>query len=721
MNSASRPVPSRAALQTLRRLAYISSGTACGTAALVAEEQRRRATVVQKIADNATRLKRHSRRLHLQTETTAMDSHDTLFPAHHFSCVQHHSTRHGQTTALGSHYRWSNPSASLDRPRVQMTSPPLDGRAAFLPTQVEHEYAKIIARPSSLKKTLPRSHDIGNPNGQTSDGTSTSTSETSSRRQAPEAPLPVRPEPDFDSLRRAISSAIASRNWKSLDEYSAVLFDINLPHAQQTSLAEELLCAFASHHTPQQLVAYITSLAKQSATPTDGTLTSTAFDALLKRRDSALIITFLDELHSAGIKPHLRPYQITAALRCYYRNMRPSYRYLTQHLTTIEQRTNIPLTRHFLLLRAEAISHDLRRLQGVNVRRQKRLQAQRNAQDILQQLSASDSDVGNVDKTAISTVIREVNIRRISESVKDERIVKGPTQMPRHHDKHIQKQLEQSLEPSTSRDDALWLDSSVDADTVTDHVDPTQSLVDQIQNPSQLGNATLDRLVAVIKQYYVDMQSRGQSWTHHVTITAAKRLMETGRHADGVELLRTVYASQWTTNNPFDIVAMTVLLTGYVHLGSISGTDWVLSKILNNNIQIDLKFVQQVSRMRDNVKQRAKQPSLDHQRSNVEQLAIALERYHIQARDKLQDQIKSTDEFGKRLTDCLIRSIESESTPTTSQTNASATLPIRKMKYDFCDTEKARRGSVDGAKGYTYARLRAKSHWLAQKQVVRVQ
>lgn len=52
-----RPVPSKGALRTLYQLAYISSGTAVGIATLCAEEKRRRAHILQTIADNAKRIR----------------------------------------------------------------------------------------------------------------------------------------------------------------------------------------------------------------------------------------------------------------------------------------------------------------------------------------------------------------------------------------------------------------------------------------------------------------------------------------------------------------------------------------------------------------------------------------------------------------------------------------------------------------------------------------
>ena len=56
-----RHVPSTAALKVLTQLAYISSGTALGAAALCTEERRRRIKRVQRLADNARVIRQHPR------------------------------------------------------------------------------------------------------------------------------------------------------------------------------------------------------------------------------------------------------------------------------------------------------------------------------------------------------------------------------------------------------------------------------------------------------------------------------------------------------------------------------------------------------------------------------------------------------------------------------------------------------------------------------------
>lgn len=67
----SRPVPSKATLRFFYQLAYISSGTAAGIATLCTEERRRQTAIVQKIADNAKRIRQSPRYRHTHHHAAA--------------------------------------------------------------------------------------------------------------------------------------------------------------------------------------------------------------------------------------------------------------------------------------------------------------------------------------------------------------------------------------------------------------------------------------------------------------------------------------------------------------------------------------------------------------------------------------------------------------------------------------------------------------------------
>lgn len=65
LKTPNRPrAPSAATLRVLYQLAYISSGTAVGIGALCAEERRRRTKIVQRVADNAKRIRQSPRYAH---------------------------------------------------------------------------------------------------------------------------------------------------------------------------------------------------------------------------------------------------------------------------------------------------------------------------------------------------------------------------------------------------------------------------------------------------------------------------------------------------------------------------------------------------------------------------------------------------------------------------------------------------------------------------------
>ncbi|KAK4963875.1 hypothetical protein LTR28_004302 [Elasticomyces elasticus] len=68
-----RPAPSKATLRFLPHLAYISSGTACGIAALLAEESRRQIALVKKIAENGRIVKNCTRRNHAAAALRALE------------------------------------------------------------------------------------------------------------------------------------------------------------------------------------------------------------------------------------------------------------------------------------------------------------------------------------------------------------------------------------------------------------------------------------------------------------------------------------------------------------------------------------------------------------------------------------------------------------------------------------------------------------------------
>ncbi|KAK3106736.1 hypothetical protein LTR53_018172, partial [Teratosphaeriaceae sp. CCFEE 6253] len=138
-NSRPRPVPSTAALRALRQLAYISSGTVAGAATLCAEERRRRTQVVQRIADNAKRLRQHSR----YYQNVASATHN----------VEDGAVRSGALNGIpdagGDGERRQKRQRSTNAKREELVT-----RSPDLPSSVEKGYQQVGEQPKKEAKVV---------------------------------------------------------------------------------------------------------------------------------------------------------------------------------------------------------------------------------------------------------------------------------------------------------------------------------------------------------------------------------------------------------------------------------------------------------------------------------------------------------------------------------------------------------------------------------------
>ncbi|KAI5208495.1 hypothetical protein E4T39_01194 [Aureobasidium subglaciale] len=151
-----RRVPSEGALRVLRQLAYISSGTACGVAAVIAEERRRQTNVVSRIADNSRRLKQHPRYQHAHAARRTLD-HDA-------------TQTNANSTAIAADDETLLSQAETFRNNV-------------LPSEVERGYAKLESR---------QPHDVqNNRSSMPHPGPHPTTQVTPPQRQTPPVPAPT--------------------------------------------------------------------------------------------------------------------------------------------------------------------------------------------------------------------------------------------------------------------------------------------------------------------------------------------------------------------------------------------------------------------------------------------------------------------------------------------------------------------------------------------------
>jgi hypothetical protein len=149
LKTPNRPrAPSEATLRVLYQLAYISSGTAVGIGALCAEERRRRTQIVQRVADNAKRIRQSPRYAH-GSAAAAVKKHevedDYGWSGHdNGNEVESDGTRRTQT----------------DKRRARRLENPEGAKMPWLPSVVEEEYGKLV---EGKQKKMKRRNRSGRP------------------------------------------------------------------------------------------------------------------------------------------------------------------------------------------------------------------------------------------------------------------------------------------------------------------------------------------------------------------------------------------------------------------------------------------------------------------------------------------------------------------------------------------------------------------------------
>ncbi|KAF1344615.1 hypothetical protein BDV97DRAFT_362073 [Delphinella strobiligena] len=155
-----RPVPSTAALRILRQLAYISSGTACGAAAIIAEERRRQTRLAKKVVENSRKLKQHPRYAHSTTEPRPNTS---FFVTENFMTENEEQDQAvGKSSENGTKSPSHRGSHLVDQSQQDVPSrvrPESDAfRNELLPSEVEKGYRKYAKRQRS-PQNLSRNRD----------------------------------------------------------------------------------------------------------------------------------------------------------------------------------------------------------------------------------------------------------------------------------------------------------------------------------------------------------------------------------------------------------------------------------------------------------------------------------------------------------------------------------------------------------------------------------
>ncbi|KAJ9639492.1 hypothetical protein H2199_006527 [Coniosporium tulheliwenetii] len=96
----------------------------------------------------------------------------------------------------------------------------------------------------------------------------------------------------------------------------------------------------------------------------------------------------------------------------------------------------------------------------------------------------------------------------------------------------------------------------------------------------------------IVMDFYRSMADNGFEVQHYIAISGANYLVNKGRPSSAINLLTSIYKSEWAQRKPFDIVGMTVFLRAYAAARNLNGVQWVLQTVFSKNMRIDRKFHQ---------------------------------------------------------------------------------------------------------------------------------
>jgi hypothetical protein len=149
LKTPNRPrAPSAATLRVLYQLAYISSGTAVGIGALCAEERRRRTQIVQRVADNAKRIRQSPRYAHGSAAAAVKEQRE----------VEDNYGWSGNGNEAGSD--GVQRTTETDRRRARRLENLEGAKMPGLPSVVEEEYGKLV---EGKQKKMKRRNHSGRP------------------------------------------------------------------------------------------------------------------------------------------------------------------------------------------------------------------------------------------------------------------------------------------------------------------------------------------------------------------------------------------------------------------------------------------------------------------------------------------------------------------------------------------------------------------------------
>ncbi|GAB7335414.1 hypothetical protein MBLNU13_g07785t1 [Cladosporium sp. NU13] len=189
-------------------------------------------------------------------------------------------------------------------------------------------------------------------------------------------------------------------------------------------------------------------------------------------------------------------------------------------------------------------------------------------------------------------------------------------------------------------------------------------LIDQIRNTPLVDTHSASQLRSKVIEYYRMNELNGLHVKHHVGVHAAHTLIRAGFAQNGVNLLTTILQSAWSADKPLDIVAMSVWLAGYASLGHVRGMHWVITEVLDQEMNIDQGFLRVLRRARRPVK-RLDNGDAIYVKQTPRALSYLKQWYAVCSRRR-EAQMQESKSFGRKLVNLLALAAQREAPRTTA-------------------------------------------------------
>jgi len=183
-------------------------------------------------------------------------------------------------------------------------------------------------------------------------------------------------------------------------------------------------------------------------------------------------------------------------------------------------------------------------------------------------------------------------------------------------------------------------------------------LIDQIRRTPLHDRQGASALRNQVLEYYRSNELNGIHVKHHVATAAAHAMIKAGFAESGVNLLSAILQSDWCTEGPLDIAAMSVWLLGYAALGHLHGMHWAVKEVLEQRMMIDQGFLRALKRARRPA-MRLDDGPLAYRKQEPKTLAYLRQWHDLCSRKRLA-QRQESKVFGRKLVNLLAKAASDE-------------------------------------------------------------